>query len=181
MLAMLCIPRVESSCLTSPPRWRPCTSQPRGRSTREVGPTASLHRGTEETEEIEATEEIGAEVDVVVEETTGDLALQSGTERRTGTGEDHLPVVVMTTTTHPAGEEGTTDGAEVRLVVGEEEDATTADTSTMTTAATTITATPLLPGERTRRTSFPTTWTISPLRTTLWPPGLSSLVIWNST
>merc|ERR1719495_2112192 len=172
---MLCIPRVESSCLISPPRWRPCTSRPRERSTREVGPTASLHRGTE------ATEEIGAEVDVVAEGTTGDLALQSGTERMTGTGEDHLPVVVMTTTILLAGEAGTTDGAEVHLGGGEEEDATTADTSTMTTAATTIIATLHLPGERTRRTSFPTTWTISLLRTTLWPPGLSLLVIWNST
>ena len=179
MLAMLCIPRVESSCLTSPPRWRPCTSQPRGRSTREVGPTASLHRGTEGTEGIESTEETGAEVDVVVEGTTGDLALQSVTERRTGTGEDHLPVVVMTTTTRPAGEEGTTDGAEVRLVVGEEEDATTADTSTMTTAATTITATPLLPGERTRRTSFPTTLNIFHPKMILCPRGLYLQAIWN--
>merc|ERR550539_1610636 len=83
MLVTLFTPRVGSSCLTSRPLWRPCTSQPPGRSTREDALTASPRPGMEETEESVEREEVdGAEE----EETMADPAHLRGTGMMTGTG-----------------------------------------------------------------------------------------------
>ena len=79
--------------------------------------------------------------EVEEEGTTGDLALLRGTERMTGTGGDlHTGVGKITIILH-AEEDVMMAGAGVHLVVGEEEVATTVDTLTTTTEATTITAT----------------------------------------
>ena len=176
MLATLSTPRVGSSCLTSRPLWRPCTSPPPGRSTREVGLTASPRPGMEETEEGGGE---GAE-----EETTGGPGHLRGTGMMTGTGGALPTVVVTTTTTLPVVEVVMMDGGGDLLAGGEEEVVTTeavADTTMMTTVATMITAGAATPGEKTRKINFPTIWNIFSPRTILWLPGLCSSATWSST
>ena len=183
MLATLSTPRVGSSCSTSQPPWRPCTSQPPGRSMKEAGLTASPLPGTEETEEIVGTEEVDGEEEGV-EETTAGLAHQRGTGMMTGTDGVLLTVAGMTITILPAVEVVMTDGAVDHLAGGEEEEVVTMeveDTTMMTTVATMTTAGVATPGERTRKINFPTIWNISSLRTTLWLPGRCLSAIWSST
>ena len=172
MLATLSTPRVGSSCSTSRPLWRPCTSRPPGRSTREAARTASLRPGTEETEETEWTgeTEVVADEEEEVEEITGGLALRRDTGMMTGTDEVLLIVeVVMTITILPAVEVVMMNGV-VDLLAGEEEEVVTmevvevveevGDTTMMTTVATMITAGVATPAGRTRKINFPTIWNI---------------------
>ena len=162
--------------MTSRPLWRPCTSPPPGRSTREVGLTASPRPGMEETEEGGGE---GAE-----EETTGGPGHLRGTGMMTGTDGGLHTEVVMTITILPAVEVVMTDGAVDHLAGGEEEEVVTMeveDTTMMTTVATMTTAGVATPGERTRKINFPTIWNISSLRTTLWLPGRCLSATWSST
>ena len=187
MLATPSTPRAGSSCSTSRPLWRPCTSPPPGRSTREAGLTASPRPGTEETEETEEVEGEEGEAEEE-EETTGGLGHLRGTGMMTGTGGGLPTVVVTTTTTLPAVEvevevvmmDGVVDLlAGVGEEVGTMEVVEVADTMMMITVATMITAGVDTPGEKTRKINSPTIWNISCPRTTLWLPGLCSSATWS--
>ena len=181
MPEMLFTPRAELFCLISQPWWRQCMSQPAERSTR-AELRACHHPGMEEIEEEVAEVETG--------ETMADPEHLTDTEM-TGTGEDLLLVVEMTTESlHTTGEVVTMmmmagevvtmmEVAEVEAVAGDEEGSVATIMMMIMVVIMTTGAEHL--AERTRKTNFLTTWNTFTLKMIPWPPEHSSLVTWSST